>query len=179
MSHSKFAKNVGKKAKTGAQKSKLFTKAVKLIMQEARASNGNREAYGLKRAIEKAKEVEMPADNIERAIKKATEEKNNLESITYEAYGTGGVQLVIEALTENRNKAAQEVRAILSKNGCSLAGVGAVTWAFTKKGMEWIPNEMVTFPEGPDGESLEKILEEFEDNDEVQEVFTNLEVVEE
>ncbi len=174
MSHSKFAKNEGKKAKTGAQKSKLFTKAVKLIMTEARACNGNRDASGLKRAIEKAKECEMPLDNIERAIKKATEEKNNLESITYEAYGPGGVQLVIEALTENRNKAAQEVRAILSKNGCALAGVGAVTWAFTKKGMEWIPNEIMPYPEGTDGEQLEKILEDFEDNDEVQEVFTNL-----
>ena len=178
MSHSKFAKNEGKKAKTGAQKSKLFTKAVKLIMTEARLCNGNREAGGLKRAIEKAKEVEMPMDNIDRAIKKATEEKSNLESITYEAYGPGGVQLVIEALTENRNKAAQEVRAILSKNGCSLAGVGAVTWAFTKHGMEWVPNETVAFPEGADGEALEKLLEDFEDNDEVQEVFTNLAVEE-
>ncbi len=174
MSHSKFVKNEGKKYKTGAQKSKLFTKAVKLIMTEARASNGNRDAFGLKRAIEKAKEVEMPIDNIERAIKKATEEKSNLESITYEAYGPGGVQLVIEALTENRNKAAQEVRAILSKNGCSLAGVGAVTWAFTKKGMEWIPSETMELPQGADLETLERILEEFEDNDEVQEVFTNL-----
>jgi transcriptional/translational regulatory protein YebC/TACO1 len=174
MSHSKFVKNEGKKSKTGAQKSKLFSKAVKLIMTEARASHGNRDAAGLKRAIEKAKEVEMPIDNIERAIKKATEEKDNLESITYEAYGPGGVQMVIEALTENRNKAAQEVRAILSKNGCSLAGPGAVTWAFTKKGMEWIPNEMMELPDGPDLETLERILEEFEDNDEVQEVFTNL-----
>ncbi len=174
MSHSKFVKNEGKKSKTGAQKSKLFTKAVKLIMTEARASNGNRDAYGLKRAIEKAKEVEMPIDNIDRAIKKATEEKSNLESITYEAYGPGGVQLVIEALTENRNKAAQEVRAILSKNGCSLAGVGAVTWAFTKKGMEWIPNETMELAEGSERDTLEKLLEDFEDNDEVQEVFTNL-----
>ncbi len=174
MSHSKFVKNEGKKSKTGAQKSKLFTKAVKLIMTEARASNGNRDAAGLKRAIEKAKEVEMPVDNIERAIKKATEEKDNLESITYEAYGPGGVQMVIEALTENRNKAAQEVRAILSKNGCSLAGPGAVTWAFTKKGMEWIPNETMELPQGVDLETLERILEEFVDNDEVQEVFTNL-----
>lgn len=174
MSHSKFAKNEGKKAKTGAQKSKLFTKAVKLIMQEARLANGNRDAYGLKRAIEKAKEVEMPLDNIERAIKKATEEKNNLENITYEAYGPGGVQLVIEALTENRNKAAQEVRHILSSHGCALATPGSVTWTFEKKGTEWIPTQTMEISDQATYDGLEKLLESFEDNDEVQEVFTNI-----
>lgn len=174
MSHSKFAKNVGKKAKTGAQKSKLFTKAVKLIMTEARVANGNRESYGLKRAIEKAKEIEMPLDNIERAIKKATEEKNNLEHITYEAYGPGGVQMIIQALTENRNKAAQEVRHILSKYGCALAAPGSVTWAFGKEGVEWIPKETMELTNEEDGSTLEKILEDFDDNEEVQEVFTNI-----
>jgi transcriptional/translational regulatory protein YebC/TACO1 len=174
MSHSKFAKNVGKKAKTGAEKSKLFTKAVKLIIQEAKISNGNRDSYGLKRAIDKAKEIEMPIDNIERAIKKATEEKNNLENITYEAYGPGGVGLIIEALTENRNKAAQEVRHILSKYGCSLGGLGSVTWSFEKKGQDWIPIQFVENVGESDLNNLEKILEDFEENDEIQEVFTNL-----
>lgn len=174
MSHSKFAKNVGKKAKTGAQKSKDFSRAVKLIMVEARLANGNKEASGLRNAIEKAKEVEMPLENIERAIKKATETPEDLETILYEGYGPGGSQFIIETLTNNRNKAAQEVRHIFSKHGFSLGGPGSVTWAFTKEGMEWKSTQDITLGE-EDKEVYEKMLEDLEDNDEVQNVYTNVE----
>lgn len=172
MSHSKFAKNVDKKAKTGAQKSKLFSRAVKLIMVEARLSGGNKEASGLKSAIEKAREIEMPIDNIERAIKKAIEAPENLESILYEGYGPGGSQFVIEALTESRNKAAQEIRHIFTKYGYSLGGPGSVLWAFTKKSTNWIPNQEIELRES-DLEVYEKMIEELEENDEVQNIYTN------
>ena len=75
----------------------------------------------------------MPAENIERAIKKAAEPSAQMESITYEAYGPGGVGIIIETLTDSRNRTAPEMKHLLSKNGYTLAGIGSVSWAFTKK----------------------------------------------
>jgi transcriptional/translational regulatory protein YebC/TACO1 len=117
----------------------------------------------------------MPNDNIERAIKKATENAGaQMEAITYEAYGPGGVAIIIEALSDNRNKAAQDVKFILSKNNCSLAGIGSATWAFQKTNEGWIPQTTIPLSDD-DIEKLEKIVSEFEENDEVQEVYTNAE----
>ncbi|MBX4206247.1 YebC/PmpR family DNA-binding transcriptional regulator, partial [Candidatus Parcubacteria bacterium] len=97
-----------------------------------------------------------------------------MEAITYEAYGPGGSALVIEALTANRNKAAQEVKFILSEHGFSLAAPGSAAWAFAKEGMEWKPTMTVPLSEA-DGQALEKLIEALEDNDEVQDVYTNAE----
>ena len=172
MSHSQWEKKKGKKAAQGATISKLYSKLVRVITIEAKKSGGNRESPGLKTAIQKARDVDMPSDNIERAIKKATESAENYESITYEAYGPGGVGIVIEALTTNRNKAAQEIKHILSEHGSALAGIGSVTWGFTKNEREWTPN-MTTPISLTDREALEKLVDELDENDEVQDVFTN------
>ena len=176
MSHSQWEKKKGKKASQGDRISKLYTKLVRVITLEAKKSGGNRESPGLKVAIQKARDVDMPNDNIERAIKKATESADVFERMTYEAYGPGGVGIVIEALTTNRNKAAQEVKHILAEHGTAFAGIGAVTWEFTKEDNEWKPT--MTVPLSPeDRELLEKLVDELEENDEVQEVFTNAEEV--
>ncbi len=97
-----------------------------------------------------------------------------MENITYESYGPGGCALVIEALTGNRNKAAQEVKFILSKHGFALAGVGSATWAFVKEGGEWKPTMTVPLSE-EDNKILETLIDELEDNDEIQDVYTNAE----
>jgi YebC/PmpR family DNA-binding regulatory protein len=173
--HNKWSKIKRKKGASDAQKSKMFTKFVRYITVEAKKSGGNLSSPGLKTAIEKAKEVNMPNDTIERAIKKAaTDNSAAMENITYEAYGPGGCALVIEALTDNRNKAAQEVKHILSKNGFSLAAMGAATWAFKKENGEWIPTTTTPISE-EDGKTLETLIEELEENDEVQDVYTNAE----
>ena len=130
--HNKWSQIKRQKGVTDAKKSKVFSKLVKLITNEAKISKGDRNSPGLRGAIEKAKKENMPTENIERAIKKASEPSSAMETITYEAYGPGGVGLIIEALTENRNKAAQEVKHILLKNGFALAGIGSVTWSFVK-----------------------------------------------
>lgn len=174
MSHSKWAKTELKKAVSDSKKSKIFGKIVKLLIVEAKKADGNKDAPGVKMAIEKAREVDMPKDNIDRAIKKATEEKTALEHITYEAYGPGGVGIIIEALTDNRNKAAQEIRHILTKNGATLGAIGSVTWNFKKEGTEWAPQNTTQISES-DGELLTKIIDELEDSDEVQQVFTSAE----
>src|SRR3989338_2670963 len=137
MSHSQWEKKKYKKAASEGKTSKLYTKLVRVITMEAKKSAGNRESPGLKAAIQKARDVDMPNNNIERAIKKATETGDQFERITYEAYGPGGVAMVIEALTTNHNKAAQEVKFILKEHGSALAGVCAVTLRVITKDKRW------------------------------------------
>ncbi len=173
--HNKWSQIKHKKAKTDAQKAKHFTKFSKLITDETRKAGGRKDAPGVVNAIKRAREVNMPNESIERAIKKATEAGNAaMDAITYEAYGPGGCAIIIEALTDNRNRAAQEVKHILSKNGFELASIGSASWAFEKKGTEWNPTTTIPL-EDADLALLQTLVEELEDNDEVQEVFTNVE----
>lgn len=173
--HNKWSQIKRQKAKTDGQKSKVFSKYSRLITQEAKRAKGILSDPGLRAVIDKAREFNMPNDNIDRAVKKATDASAaQLENITYEAYGPGGCALVIEALTENRNKAAQEIKHILSDHGLSLAGIGSATWAFKKTREGWAPETMIPVSD-EDGAKLEKIIEALEENDEVQEVFTNAE----
>jgi YebC/PmpR family DNA-binding regulatory protein len=175
--HNKWSKIKNKKAVTDAQKSKVFGKLVRFVAVESKKAKGDVNSPGLRTAIEKAKEANVPSDNIERAVKKGMGgEGGEMEQITYEAYGPGGCALIIEALTENRNKAAQEIKHILSENGFELATPGSASWAFEKVQSinEWTPkNTLPIFEE--DSTKLEKLIEELEENDEVQEVFTNAE----
>lgn len=175
--HNKWAQIKHKKAITDAKKSKIFSKLVRYIAVEAKLSGG-KESPGLRASIEKAKKVNMPAENIERAIKKASEPGAQMESITYEAYGPGGVGIIIETLTDSRNRTAPEMKHLLSKNGFALAGIGSVSWSFTKKispeGLVWEPNMFVPLSD-TDLELLDKLVDEIEENDDVQDVFTNAE----
>ncbi len=173
--HNKFSKIKRLKAKTDAQKSAVFTKMAKMLQMEAKKAGGNLLSPGLKAAIERAKAADMPNDNIDRAIKKATgANEAQVESVVYEAYGPGGVAIIIDALTSNRNKAAAEVKHILSLNGTSLASSGSASWAFEKTPEGWIPKTMTQVsPE--DTPKLEKLIEDLENNEEVQEVYTNAE----
>lgn len=171
--HNKWSKIKHKKAVTDAKKSKNFSKMVKLIQLESKKAGGNIEDPGLRAVIEKAKHENMPKDNIDRAIKKgAGNDSVNMDAITYEAYGPGGVAMIIEVLTDSRNRAAAEIRHILSKNGFELAAQGSATWAFTKMGASWDTQTPAEISE-EDGTKLESLIEQLEDNDEVQEVFTN------
>lgn len=173
--HNKWSKIKRQKAGTDAAKSKIFSKMARAIATASRQVNGDTTSPVLRTAIEKAREYNMPSDNIERAVKKGSgAEAEEMEAITYEAYGPGGCALVIEALTNNRNKAAQEVKFILSKNGFALAAPGSATWAFTKENDEWIPKQVTPVSE-EDSKVLEALIDELEDNDEVQEVYTNAE----
>ena len=173
--HNKFSKIKHLKAKNDAQKSKHFGKLVRLITVEAKKANGNLSSPGLATAIEKARAENMPNDTIDRAVKKATTDNSAaMESIVYESYGPGGVAVLIDALTDNRNKAAQEVKHILSLNGFELATPGSASWAFKKTHEGWEPTSTMPL-EDADVEALTKLVEELENNDEVQNVYTNAE----
>lgn len=172
--HNKWKQIKNKKAAEDGKKSKIFTKLIRLITVEAKKNNGNVDSPGLRAAIEKAREANMPNENVLRAIKKATEATGAaMESVTYEAYGPGGCALVIEGLTDNRNKAAAEVRHILSEHGFELAATGSALWAFEKTGNAWNPKTTVSLSE-TDILKLEEIVNDLENNDEIQEIFTNV-----
>lgn len=175
--HNKWTQIKHKKGATDAKKSKIFSKLSKNISVEAKLSGGL-DSPGLRAAIEKAKKQNMPKDVIDRAIKKASEPSVSMENITYEAYGPGGTGIIVETLTDNKNRTAQEIKHIFSKNGFALGGIGSVVWAFEKKntdeGMVWNPNTFVPLSDS-DLELLEKLVDELEENDDVQDVYTNAE----
>lgn len=172
--HNKWSQIKHKKTKTDAQKSKQFSKFSRLITEEVRKAKGNRDAPGVRTAIERGRAVNMPNDAIDRAIKKATESSEGLEMVTYEAYGPGGCAMIIEAFTTNKNKAAQEIKHILARNNHPLASPGSASWAFRREGIQWIPAATVALGD-TDLALLEKLVDELEDSEEVQEVFTNVE----
>lgn len=171
--HNKWSKIKHKKAASDAKKSNIYSKLVKLIQVESKAANGNVDSPGLRAAIEKAKAENMPKENIERAIKKgASNDSAAMEVVTYEAYGPGGCALIIEGLTDNKNRTAQEVKHALTKNGLQLAAPGSASWAFTKTAEGW-EAQTTTQISPEDGEKLEKVLEQLDDLDDVQDVYTN------
>jgi len=174
--HSKWAQIKRQKATTDAKRSQTFTKVVRLLSVAAKKSGGNMTSPELQNAIIKAKEVNMPADTIERAIKKATADNStSMEAITYEAYGPGGCAIIIEVLTDSRNRASAGIKHILSNQGIALASIGSAAWAFErKKEGGWEAKTTVPLSE-TDLEQLEKVVDELEGYDDVQEVYTNVE----
>jgi len=170
--HNKWSKIKHKKAATDAVKSKIFSKLVRLIQVEAKKSQGDVLAPGLASAITKALKANMPKDNIERAIKKASDAGDSHE-VMYESYGPGGVGLIITGLTDNSNRTSAEIKHILSKNNASLGAPGSVSWNFKRNSeQEWESQSTIELSED-DEEKLEKLLEIIEDQDDVQDVYHN------
>ncbi|NPV71582.1 MAG: YebC/PmpR family DNA-binding transcriptional regulator [Firmicutes bacterium] len=135
--HSKWANIKHKKAKTDAQKGRMFSKVTKEIIMAARHGGGNPDAnIRLKTAIIKAREVNLPMENISRAIKRGTGELEGVqyEELVYEGYGPGGVAMMVEVTTDNRNRAASDIRYLFSKHGGNLGESGSVSWMFKKVG---------------------------------------------
>ncbi len=237
--HSKWNNIKHKKEKSDAQKAKIFTKMGREIAVAAKAGGADPEVNGrLKDAIAKARSFNMPNDNIQRVIKKAAGDLNtdNYEDITYEGYGVGGVAVIVETLTDNRNRTAGDLRHYFDKFGGNLGTNGSVSWMFDTKGMiivaksddvdeealmmdaldsgaddfngegdfyeistapedfhavrdaleakgykfesasiEKIPQNTITLTDEHDILMMEKLIENLEDNDDVQEIYHNWE----
>ena len=140
--HSKWSTIKRAKGITDAKRGALFTKVAREISVAARQGGGDPDAnYRLRLAVEKARSVNMPSDNIKRTIDKATGggEADQYEEIVYEGYGPGGVAVLVEAQTDNRNRTAAEVRSMFTKSGGQLAGSGAVAWQFEPRGLISVP----------------------------------------
>lgn len=135
--HSKWATTKHKKAAIDAKRGKIFTKITKEITVAARLGGGDPDGNPrLRTAVAKAKGVSMPAENIKRAIQKGTGELPGVsyEEITYEGYGPGGVAVIVEVMTDNRNRTVSEIRNIFSKANGNMGEAGCVSWMFNKKG---------------------------------------------
>jgi YebC/PmpR family DNA-binding regulatory protein len=136
--HSKWSSIKHKKAARDAKRGKVFTKLIKEITIAARLSGGDLNANPrLRTAVAAAKAQSMPNDNIDRAIKKGTGELGGgqLEQVTYEGYGPGGVALILDVLTDNRNRTVSEIRFLMSRHGGNLGEAGCVAWMFKKRGV--------------------------------------------
>ncbi|MBU2446939.1 MAG: YebC/PmpR family DNA-binding transcriptional regulator [Bacteroidetes bacterium] len=239
--HSKWSTIKRKKSAIDSKRGKLFTKLIKEITIAARDGGGNPDGNPrLRLAIDAAKSANMPADNIERAIKKATGELEgvNYEEITYEGYGPGGAAILIETVTDNKNRTVSEIRHLFTRNNGRLAESGSVNWMFDRKGiitldknqigeddlmmlvldagaddmisdgdyfeiqtslenfdkvrktlleknlnlesasLQMIPQNLASV-EGNDNAVVIKLLESLEDLDDVQNVYTNADIIEE
>jgi len=136
--HSKWATIRHKKGAADAKRGKLFTKLIKEITVAARLGGGDESANAsLRAAVLKARAANMPKDNIDRAIKKGTGdlEGSDYQEMTYEGYGTGGVAIMVDSLTDNRNRTAADVRSIFGKHGGNLGETGCVSYLFNRKGI--------------------------------------------
>lgn len=145
--HSKWHNIRIRKGKQDALRGKMFTRLAREIIIAARAGGGSPEANPrLRLAIEKAREQSMPADNIKRAIQRGTGEVEGAqyEEITYEGYGPGGVAIMIECTTDNRNRTVSEIRHLLSKHGGNMGEAGSVAWQFKRQGVITIPADSMS-----------------------------------
>ena len=156
--HSKWATTRRKKAVIDAKRGKMFTKLIKEITIAAREGGGDPEGNPrLRLAVDNAKAANMPQDNIERAIKKATGELEgqSFHELIYEGYGPGGVAVMVEVATDNKNRTVAEIRHLFSKGGGSLGENGSVAWMFDRKGIILLPKKDKT-----EDEIMEIILDE-------------------
>jgi YebC/PmpR family DNA-binding regulatory protein len=155
--HSKWSTIKRKKAVTDARRGKMFTQVIKEITVAAKMGGGNPESNArLRFAIDKAKACNMPADNIKRAVQKGTGELPgvNYEDAIYEAYGPGGVAIIIETVTDNKNRTVSDIRHILERSNGKIATSGSVAFQFHKKGIILIPKSVV-----PEDDLLSIILD--------------------
>jgi YebC/PmpR family DNA-binding regulatory protein len=141
--HSKWATIKRKKGTADAKRGQLFTRLAREIVLAARESGGDVESnFKLRLAIDKAKSNNMPKENVERAIKRGTgedKEGGTIEQVTYEGYAPHGIALLIEVVTDNRNRAVSEIRRVLTRAGGRLEGAGSVGWQFTRKAYFLVP----------------------------------------
>lgn len=172
--HSKWSQIKRQKAVTDSARSRVFSRFARLIALESKKANGILTAPALSATIARAKAANMPKENIERAIAKgASKDSGELFQVVYEAYGPGGVAILIDALTDNKNRTTQEIKHLLILQGVELAAPGAASWAFTKTGGDYIPHEPLIDVAGVDEEKLGATLEALDEHDDVQQVFTN------
>lgn len=171
--HNKWKQIKEKKGKTDEKRGRDFSKILRMIAVQARTEKNPDFNPSLRAAIERAREINVPQENIERAIQKAVGEGVILEELTAEAYGPGGAALIIQAVTDNKNRTIQEIKNILRDNGGRLADPKSVIWAFTNASGEWQAKFPGTFSEGDRSRTL-KLIEKLEKDEDVQNVYHNI-----
>jgi YebC/PmpR family DNA-binding regulatory protein len=175
--HSKWANIKNKKEKTDAQKGKIFTKIGREIAIAVKEGGGADPANNskLRDVIAKAKAANMPNDNISRSIKKASGDGNSVdyEEVVYEGYGPGNIAVIVNVLTDNRNRIAAEMRHIFSKSGGNMGASGSVAWMFDKKGLLVIERTALMDEDEVMMQALDAGADDFVAQDDVFEVYTS------
>lgn len=178
--HNKWSQIKHQKGADDAKKSKLYSMMGRLITIQSRLASGDSSHPGLRAAIEKARKANVTNDVIERAIKRGAGEGGAaLEEVLYEAYGPGGVALVIEGITDSKNRTSNEIKQLLAEHGGSLGGPGSTTWAFARQkdaegNLAWQATTKVPVPETEKGK-LVALVSALDDHDDVKAVATNAE----
>jgi YebC/PmpR family DNA-binding regulatory protein len=174
--HSKWSQIKRQKGVTDAKRANVFAKHAKIIALVARKGADPKNNSELRATIERARAVNMPAENIERAIKKGSGggEGANLEAVRFEAYGPEGVGIIIEAITDNNNRTVQEIKHLLAEHNAKFGAEGSVAWAFEHKDGAWLPKTKIAISEAS-AASLDTLLEALDDHADVQEIYTNAE----
>ncbi len=178
--HSKWSSIKHQKGIADARRGQLFTKLTREIIVAVRQGGNNADAnFRLRLAVQKARDNSMPSDNIERAIKKGsgTLEGSSLSELTLEGYGPSGVAILVQALTDNRNRAIQEVRSTFTKNGGSLGESGCVAWLFTPRGLIIVETEDQDKDE-LEAQAIEAGADDFKAEDDYVEIQTKPEDLE-
>ncbi len=181
-SHAKKIKH--DKELSDKKRGQMFSKLARAITIAVKEGGPNPEANNkLKAATEQARKFNLPKENIERAIRQATGtgEEANLEEVIFEAYGPGGVAIIIEGITDNKNRAFNEVRQALNQHGGKLVGEGGVKWMFEKKikepgSLEWVPKQEIETDEKTK-DACQKLFEALDELDSVQEIYSNIKYV--
>lgn len=180
-SHAKTIKH--QKELTDKKRSQVFSKVARLISVAVREGGTNPETNPkLRMAIETGRSVNMPKENIDRAIKRGAGgnfSTENLEEVIFEAYGPGGIAIIIEGITDNKNRTLGEIKQILNQHEAKLVGEGGVRWMFERKttetgSPEWVPKQGEIEVSNQDKAACEKLFEALDENDAVQEIYSNL-----
>src|SRR3989338_7957000 len=173
--HSKWSSIKRQKGVTDAARSRTFSKFARLITIESKKAAGTASTPILLPIIARAKAANMPKDNIERAVVKgSSKEAGDLSEVVYEFYGPSGTAIIVNALTDNKNRTTQEIKHLISKNGFELGSQGSAAWAFTKgTDATLVPNEPLMDLSEADEEGLGKLLDLFDEHEDVQQVYTN------
>lgn len=175
--HSKWANIKTRKEAMDKRKGRIFSKIAKIITIAARKGGDPQMNPTLRLAIEKARSVNMPNDNIKRAIKKGSgedKEGGQLEEIIYEAYGPNGTPLIVEVITDNKNRTLPEIKHILSNHGGKLAETGSVRYLFERINDEWKPKYSTEITDENIKQQLQKLFEALDENDDVNEIYSNV-----
>lgn len=172
--HSHWKQIQQKKGSADQKRGQIFSKLLRAISAAAKQESNPDFNPRLRSAIETAKQNNVPNDNIERAVKKASEEKN-LEDVIIEAYGPEKAAIIIEAITDNKNRTISEIRNILNENGAKMAEQGSVLWSFEKINGEWQAKfQQLISEEGK--QKIKNLMEILESHDDVQKIITNTQI---
>lgn len=173
--HNKWTQIKRQKEVTDAKKSKIFGKMAKIISLAARKGDNPDTNPGLRTVIDKARAENMPKENIERAILKGSGKGGGpqMESARYEAYGPGGAAIIIDVITDSKNRVVAEIKHTLLEHNGKFAEQGSVLWAFDFSGQKPVPKITVGLSPA-DKEGLDKLIEALSENEDLQDIFTNI-----